>query len=99
MSLFGRKPKTLGEVIRRVKEGEQKFDPSLREFLNSFYVDPTCASRRSNSAQTPSMLYMMPMSRRSQSILLEFTDCRYQSGARPMVTGFVSHSLLAVFSL
>lgn len=40
MSLFGRKPRTLGEVIRRVKTGEQKFDPSLREFLDSFYVNP-----------------------------------------------------------
>jgi hypothetical protein len=40
MSLFGRKPGTLEEVIRRVKTGEQKFDPSLREFLDSFYVNP-----------------------------------------------------------
>jgi hypothetical protein len=40
MSLFRRKPKTLEEVIRRVKTGEQKFDPSLREFLDSFYVNP-----------------------------------------------------------
>jgi hypothetical protein len=40
MSLFGRKPRTLGEVIRRVKTGEQKFDPSLREFLDSFYANP-----------------------------------------------------------
>jgi hypothetical protein len=40
MSLFGRKPRTLGEVIRRFKTGEQKFDPSLREFLDSFYVNP-----------------------------------------------------------
>jgi hypothetical protein len=40
VSLFGRKPGTLEEVIRRVKSGEQKFDPSLREFLDSFYVNP-----------------------------------------------------------
>ena len=40
MSLFGRKPATLEEVVRRVKTGEQKFDPSLREFLDSFYVNP-----------------------------------------------------------
>jgi hypothetical protein len=39
MSLFGRKPRTLGEVVRRVKAGEQKFDPSLRQFLDSFYVN------------------------------------------------------------
>jgi hypothetical protein len=38
MSLFGRKPRTLGEVVRRVRAGEQKFDPALREFLDSFYV-------------------------------------------------------------
>ena len=38
MSLLGRKPRTLGEVVRRVKAGEQKFDPTLREFLNSFLV-------------------------------------------------------------
>jgi hypothetical protein len=39
MSLFGRKPGTLGEVVRRVKTGEQTFDPSIREFLDSFYVN------------------------------------------------------------
>ena len=27
-------------MVRRVKAGEQKFDPSLREFLDSFYVNP-----------------------------------------------------------
>ena len=40
MTLFGRKPASLGEVVRRVKTGEQKFDPSLLEFLDSFYVNP-----------------------------------------------------------
>ena len=39
MNLFGRKPDSLGEVVRRVKAGEQKFDPSLREFLDSFYAN------------------------------------------------------------
>ena len=39
MSLFSRKPDSLGEVVRRVKAGEQKFDPSLREFLDSFYAN------------------------------------------------------------
>ena len=29
MSLFGRKPRTLVEVVRRVGAGEQKFDPAL----------------------------------------------------------------------
>src|SRR4051812_27212740 len=40
MTLLGRKPATLGEVVRRVKASEQKFDPSLREFLDSFYANP-----------------------------------------------------------
>jgi hypothetical protein len=40
MNLFGRKPRSLAEVVRRVKAGEQKFDPSLREFLDSFYAKP-----------------------------------------------------------
>lgn len=39
MNLFGGKPDSLGEVVRRVKAGEQKFDPSLREFLDSFYAN------------------------------------------------------------
>jgi hypothetical protein len=40
MSLFGIKPQSLREVVRRVQAGEQRFDPSLREFLDSFYVNP-----------------------------------------------------------
>lgn len=39
MNLFGGKPDSLGEVVRRVKAGEQKFDPALREFLDSFYAN------------------------------------------------------------
>ncbi|MBR1209384.1 hypothetical protein [Bradyrhizobium sp. JYMT SZCCT0180] len=39
MNLFRRKPGSLGEVVRRVQAGEQKFDPSLREFLDSFYTN------------------------------------------------------------
>ncbi len=39
MTLFRRKPKTLVEVVRRVKTGEQMFDPSIREFLDSFYMN------------------------------------------------------------
>ena len=38
--LFRIKPQSLREVIRRVQAGEQQFDPSLREFLDSFYVNP-----------------------------------------------------------
>ena len=39
MSLFRRKPNSLREVVRRVEAGEQKFDPSLREFLDFFYAN------------------------------------------------------------
>ena len=38
--MFGRRPKTLSEVARRVNAGEQDFDAALREFLDSFYGDP-----------------------------------------------------------
>lgn len=41
MALFDKKPRTLREVVRRVNSGEQKFDPSLREFLDAFYADPS----------------------------------------------------------
>jgi len=40
MTLFGKKPRTLCEVVRRVKSGDQAFDPSLREFLDAFYANP-----------------------------------------------------------
>lgn len=40
MSLFGKKPTTLSDVVRRVRAGEQKFDPSVREFLDWFYMHP-----------------------------------------------------------
>lgn len=40
MSLFGKKPGTLCEVVRRVKNGEQKFDPAVLEFLDAFYTHP-----------------------------------------------------------
>jgi hypothetical protein len=40
MTWFGTKPKTLCEVVGRVKRGEQEFDPSLREFLDAFYANP-----------------------------------------------------------
>lgn len=45
MSMFAKKPRSLEEVIRRVKAGEQKFDPSLREFLDSFYADADTRQR------------------------------------------------------
>ncbi|WP_025033543.1 hypothetical protein [Bradyrhizobium sp. DOA9] len=40
MSLFDNKPRTLSDVVRRVRAGQQKFDPSLREFLDWFYMNP-----------------------------------------------------------
>ena len=45
MNLFGRKTNSLAEVVRRVKAGEQKFDPSLREFLDSFYANADARQR------------------------------------------------------
>jgi len=39
MKLLDKKPGSLAEVVRRVRAGEQKFDPSLREFLDSFYAN------------------------------------------------------------
>lgn len=40
MTLLKTKPRTLREVVLRFKGGEQKFDPSLREFLDVFYASP-----------------------------------------------------------
>jgi len=40
MNLFGKKPRTLCEVVRRVNSGEQKFDPAVAEFLDAFYAHP-----------------------------------------------------------
>ena len=54
MNLFGRKPNSLAEVVRRVKAGEQKFDPSLREFLDSFYANAD-ARQRAIEAQPDSI--------------------------------------------
>jgi hypothetical protein len=38
--MFGQRPKTLYEVARRIKNGEQKFDAAVLEFLDSFYAYP-----------------------------------------------------------
>ena len=35
-----RRPRTLREVAERVQQGEQRFDPALREFLDHFYATP-----------------------------------------------------------
>lgn len=40
MNLFRRKPASLDEVVRRVRAGEQGFDPAIREFLDAFYANP-----------------------------------------------------------
>jgi hypothetical protein len=37
-----RRPRTLREVAERVQQGEQRFDPALREFLDHFHGDPEC---------------------------------------------------------
>jgi hypothetical protein len=54
MNLFRKKPASLGEVVRRVKAGEQNFDPALREFLDAFYAKPD--SRRAAIEGLPSSI-------------------------------------------
>jgi hypothetical protein len=54
MNLFRKKPASLVEVVRRVKAGEQKFDPALREFLDAFYAKPD--SRRVAIEELPSSI-------------------------------------------
>src|ERR1700733_12536604 len=54
MSLFGIKPQSLREVVRRVQAGEQQFDPSLREFLDTFYVKP--ARRQQSIEEQPASI-------------------------------------------
>ena len=54
MSLFGIKPQSLREVVRRVQAGEQQFDPSLREFLDTFYVNP--ARRQQSIEEQPASI-------------------------------------------
>ena len=54
MNLFRKKPTSLGDVVRRVKAGEQKFDPALREFLDAFYAKPDL--RRAAIEELPSSI-------------------------------------------
>lgn len=54
MNLFRPKPGSLREVVRRVKAGEQKFDPSIREFLDSFYANEN--ARQQAIAERPDPL-------------------------------------------
>jgi hypothetical protein len=37
---LSRRPRTLVAVANRVRQGQQAFDPAVREFLDSFYADP-----------------------------------------------------------
>jgi len=54
MNLFRKKPETLAEAVRRAKADEQKSDPSLREFLDSFYANAD--SRRRAIEQRPASI-------------------------------------------
>ena len=40
MIMLGKRPRSLCEVVRRAKSGEQKFDTALLEFLDSYYANP-----------------------------------------------------------
>ena len=44
MALSRKRPRTLCEVARRVKNDEQKFDTAVLEFLDSFYAYPELRS-------------------------------------------------------
>jgi hypothetical protein len=52
--MLGKRPKTLREVARRVRNGEQKFDPAVLEFLDSFYANPE--QRASAIAEPPDLI-------------------------------------------
>src|SRR5713226_191791 len=99
MSLFGRKPRTLGEVIRRVKTREQKFDPSLREFLDSFYVNPDSRQQAIDERPAPVDAVHDAYVAAVAEHFARVTVCGYQSGARPMATGFANRSSPAVCNL
>jgi hypothetical protein len=40
MTLFGKRPQTLCEVVSRVRRGEQTFDAAILEFLDTFHAYP-----------------------------------------------------------
>ena len=90
MSLFGKKPATLAEVVRRAKAGEREFDPSLRKFLNSFYVNPD--SRQQAIEERPESIdalhdaYVAAVAEH----LARVYGLRYPSGARPTATDFTN---------
>jgi hypothetical protein len=48
------RPRTLAEVARRVTAGEMPFDPAVREFLDSFYAQPT--QRPAAIAEAPDLI-------------------------------------------
>jgi hypothetical protein len=49
-----RRPRTLLEVAERAQQGEQAFDPALREFLDYFYANPKGRARA--IAEAPPLL-------------------------------------------
>ena len=51
MTTTGKRPRTLLEVSRRAKGGEQGFDNATREFLDAFYANPD--SRRAALQDRP----------------------------------------------
>jgi hypothetical protein len=51
MTMRGKRPFSLEEVVRRTKNGEQQFDAALREFLDTFYSHPE--SRASSLGHEP----------------------------------------------
>jgi hypothetical protein len=86
MSLFGKKPATLSEVVRRVRASEQKFDPSLREFLDWFYMNPH--SRQQAIEERPVSIDAVHV----------FTDYKYRNGPKLTATGFANRSSQAVYN-
>jgi hypothetical protein len=54
MTSTNRRPRTLAEVARRAAAGEQKFDPALLEFLDTFYANPD--ERSAAIAERPALL-------------------------------------------
>ena len=57
MTLFRKKPRTLREAVGRVTTGERAFDPSLLEFLDSFYANS--ASRQQSIDERPASIGLL----------------------------------------
>jgi hypothetical protein len=54
MSDLSKRPGTLADVSRRELEGQQAFDPAVREFLDEFYSHP--ARRQAAVQQEPDLI-------------------------------------------